>query len=306
MTLLDDGLALSFAPANSEPWAIRMLGQLSLHEGRRPADRRQLYTAHRGPGVAPLVYANAFSSVFVAEGCDGAEAHAQRFERGKVVGPIETRRPWGPRGTRFTFTPDLNILDHPIATESVTSEARRLAMLAPGLVISVNGERFCFDSLRAASEFTMGPKVPWAGLVADRSVRTERFVLRYSLGLAEHGDGHVKTYVNLAEVGGSHRAGLLAALADAVKLPSPLQRARCADLLGVLSLEIADPHYSNEPDENFETPWRLQMPEVEAAVRAAMLEPFSVLLDSIPGSREALVKRWAEAARREGKGGPSP
>lgn len=153
-----------------------------------------------------------------------------------------------------------------------------------------------FDSLLDAGLRRVAERPAWNGALFEHTYKSEKLVFRCAIGLSADGNGGLDNVVNLSPVPHDpegriwceHVDALLAAVVDAVRLPCKTERAREADLVGVICLEHPGPLVApGEPPLI-----RLGPGEVDV-IRRSLAAPLSVFLDSIPESRETLAARWS-------------
>lgn len=293
VTITDDGVPFSFKSRDTLTWVETALTQLCTGT---PDARSERDIARRADfWRIGLVAVSALSTEFIVEASEGGRVLRQRFVRGRPGAPEPTVG-WGSDGTRITFTPDLNVLDIALDPNRVRIQIEHLTRVSPGHVISLNGTAVQSRSLLELAAPLR--QEAWLGAMFEHCVTLPGVRFRCALGLSEHGNGKIDSYVNLSRVDEQrvewavrdHVDALLAAVVDAVRLPTGISAAHESDLSGVVTLEAPA-----LPIEQHELTSRQRLPaDATDAIRRALFEPLSVFLDGIPGSREALVERWRE------------
>jgi topoisomerase-4 subunit B len=254
------------------------------------------------------------------------------FERGKPVqklknlGPIHNRR-----GTTVRFKPDPEIFG-----KQVFSPARlyRLCRSKAYLFRGVEIRWKCDPSLVAGSETPAEAVLHFPGGLADflaASVEGRAAVVpapfagevgftenangdkagraEFALTWLEHGEGFLNTYANTIPTpqGGTHEAGLRAALVKGLRAYGELKRDKRAaavtaddvfgGLAGMLSVFIRDPQFQGQTKD------KLTSPEAARYVETALRDHFDHWLTGDPATADNLlawaVERAEERIRRK-------
>ncbi|WP_439595978.1 DNA topoisomerase IV subunit B [Falsiroseomonas sp.] len=259
--------------------------------------------------------------------------YAHAFERGrpvqklKTVGPVQNRR-----GTQVRFKPDPEIFGKlSFSPARLHRLCRSKAYLFRGVEIRwscdpklVEGTETPAQAVLhfpgglsdflAASVEGRAPVVPtpWAGEATfpEGAGRAE-----WAVTWLEQGDGFLSTYANTIPTpqGGTHEAGLRAALVKGLRAYGELKKERRAanvtaeDLLGglagMLSVFVRDPQFQGQTKD------RLTSPEAARLVEAALRDNFDHWLAGDPGRADNLLAWCIERAedrirRREQKETP--
>ncbi|MGG5887475.1 DNA topoisomerase IV subunit B [Falsiroseomonas sp. HC035] len=259
--------------------------------------------------------------------------YAHAFERGKpvqklkTVGPVHNRR-----GTQVRFRPDPEIFGKQVFSAARLHRlCRSKAYLFRGVEIRwscdpklVEGTETpaqavlhfpggLSDFLAASIEGrTPVVAAPWAGdaTFPDGAGRAE-----WAVTWLEQGDGFLSTYANTIPTpqGGTHEAGLRAALVKGLRAYGELKKERRAanvtaeDLLGglagMLSVFVRDPQFQGQTKD------RLTSPEAARLVEAALRDNFDHWLAGDPNRADNLLAWCIERAedrirRREQKETP--
>ncbi len=276
---------------------------------------------------------NALSERMEVEICRDRTRFAHAFERGRPVqklknmGEIHNRR-----GTTVRFRPDPEIFGAlAFAPARLYRLCRSKAYLFRGVEI-----RWAVDAKLVAGTDTPAQAVlhfpgglldflgasiegrgtvvpaPWSGSVdfPERAGRCE-----WALTWLEQGEGFLSTYANTIPTpqGGTHEAGLRAALVKGLRAYGELKRDKRAanvtaeDLLGglagMLSVFIREPQFQGQTKD------RLTSPEAARLVEAALRDHFDHWLAGDPGTADNLLAWAVERAeerirRREQKDTP--
>jgi topoisomerase-4 subunit B len=259
--------------------------------------------------------------------------YAHAFERGKpvqklkTIGPVQNRR-----GTQVRFRPDPEIFGRQLFSAARLHRlCRSKAYLFRGVEIRwscdpklVEGTDTpaqavlhfpggLSDFLAASTEGrTPVVPTPWAG---DASFPDGAGRAEWAVTWLEQGDGFLSTYANTIPTpqGGTHEAGLRAALVKGLRAYGELKKERRAanvtaeDLLGglagMLSVFVRDPQFQGQTKD------RLTSPEASRLVEAALRDNFDHWLAGDPGRADNLLAWCIERAedrirRREQKETP--
>jgi topoisomerase-4 subunit B len=251
-------------------------------------------------------------------------AHA--FERGKPVqklkdmGPVHNRR-----GTTVRFRPDPEIFGKQVfSAPRLYRLCRSKAYLYKGVEIRWSCDPKLVEGTetpaQAVLHFPGGLKdflaasvegrgtvvpAPWSGEVEfpDRAGRAE-----WALTWLEQGDGFLNTYANTIPTpqGGTHEAGLRAALLKGLRAYGELKREKRAatvtpedltgGMAGMLSVFIRDPQFQGQTKD------KLTSPEATRLVEAALRDHFDHWLAGDPATADNLlawsIERAEERIRR--------
>ena len=245
----------------------------------------------------------------------------------KTVGPVQNRR-----GTQIRFKPDPEIFAKQVF---LPARLHRLCRSKAYLFRGVEIRWACDPSLVAGTEtptqavlhFPGGlsdflatsiegrsPVVsnPWAG---DASFPEGAGRVEWAVTWLEQGDGFLSTYANTIPTpqGGTHEAGLRAALVKGLRAYGELKKERRAasvtaeDLLGglagMLSVFVREPQFQGQTKD------RLTSPDAARLVEAALRDNFDHWLAGDPGRADNLLGWCIERAedrirRREQKDTP--
>jgi topoisomerase-4 subunit B len=268
---------------------------------------------------------NALSARLEVEVARDRMLHSMAFERGrpvtklKTTGPVQNRR-----GTLVRFTPDPEIFGTArFSPARLFRLCRSKAYLHKGVTIrwscdpslirddtpaeaSLHFPGGLADFLQAtvAERPTVIPS-PWVGeaTLADGAGRVE-----WAITWLEEGEGFLNTYANTIPTpqGGTHEAGLRAALVKGLRAYGELKRDRRAGqiaaedvtgrMAGMLSAFLRDPQFQGQTKE------RLTSPEAARLVEAALRDPFDHWLAADPAAADRLlafvIERAEERQRR--------
>jgi topoisomerase-4 subunit B len=276
---------------------------------------------------------NALSERMEVEVARDRTLFAHAFERGKPVqklknlGPIHNRR-----GTTVRFRPDPEIFGRlAFAPGRLHRLCRSKAYLFRGVeirwrcdpklvegtdtpaeaVLHFPGGLSDFLAASIQGRATVVP-APWSGELEfpDRAGRCE-----WALSWLEGGDGFLNTYANTIPTpqGGTHEAGLRAALTKGLRAYGELKRDKRAanvtaedlfgGLAGMLSVFIRDPQFQGQTKD------KLTSPEAGRLVEAALRDHFDHWLAGDPTTADNLLAWALERAeerirRREQKDTP--
>ncbi len=262
-----------------------------------------------GVGVSVV---NALSSSMVVEVQREGKVATMRFERGKVVKPLEFIGETTRTGTRVEFMPDTEIFeDINFRTETLVTRLRELAYLNEGLRIRFIDERigkqeeyFYTDGLRAFVDHMNEGKagVHKAQVLSGRDE---------SLGLAckiafQFNDGYNENILSFANNiknrdGGTHLSGFQMGLTRTLNAYARKNNLLKGDLqikgedwreglTAIVSAQV------REPDFQGQTKDRLMNAEVEGFVQTVVNEQLGNWLEENPGDAKKVIQKGIQAA----------
>jgi topoisomerase-4 subunit B len=275
---------------------------------------------------------NALSARMEVEVARDRTLFAHAFERGKPaqklknLGPIHNRR-----GTTVRFQPDTQIFGKlAFAPAQLHRLCRSKAYLFKGVEIRWK----CDPALVAGTDTPSEAVLHFPGGLADflaASIEGRASVVpapfagelpfpeaangqsagrcEFALTWLEHGDGFLNTYANTIPTpqGGTHEAGLRAALVKGLRAYGELKRDKRAanvtaddlfgGLAGMLSVFVRDPQFQGQTKD------KLTSPEAARLVETALRDHFDHWLAGDPGTADNLlawaVERAEERIRRK-------
>ncbi len=264
-----------------------------LHSGGKFSGKA--YATSGGLHGVGISVVNALSSRLTVEVARGRTLYRQGFSRGMATTTLETLGPVsGRRGTTIAFVPDADIFgaDAHFKPARLYRLARSKAYLFRGVEIrwKCNSSLIGDDTPAAATfQFPGGLADHLAEQLGDRELvvpdlfagRADlpegRGAVEWAVAWPMYGDGAASYYCNTVPTpdGGTHEAGLRAALARSIKgFAALVGQKKAADLAPedvmtgselMLSLFIRDPQFQSQTKDRLTSPEATRL--VEAAVR---------------------------------------
>ena len=298
----------------------------TLHSGGKFGDK--VYQTSGGLHGVGVSVVNALSESLHVEVARDRQVWAQDYQRGKPKGKLKKiKGAQNRRGTLITFKPDPTIFGDTaqFRPQRLYQMARSKAYLFRGVQIRWSCEPALIgnDEVPAQENFhfpggildylraTMDDR-PLAG-AAIFSGRTDlngtNGQVEWAIAWPLDGDGFTGSYCNTVPTpeGGSHVAGLRAALTKGLKSYGELKNNRRASRIAaddvcdgaavMLSLFISEPQFQGQTKE------RLSMPEAARVVETQVKDHFDLFLSGDPGTADALldwaIERAEERRRRK-------
>ena len=293
LTIVDNGRGIPVDPHPKHPdkSALEVIMTM-LHSGGKFSG--QAYATSGGLHGVGISVVNALSSELIVEVARGRELYRQTFARGLVtsalqpLGPVQARR-----GTSVSFVPDTEIFgEQAFRPARLYRLARSKAYLFRGVEIRWKCAPELVDDATPASavfQFPGGLADHLREQLGDRELvvpdlfegRTDlpdgRGAVEWAVAWPMYGDGATSYYCNTVPTpdGGTHEAGLRAALAKGVKgFGALIGQKKAADLAPedvmtgaelMLSLFIRDPQFQSQTKDRLTSPEAARL--VETAIR---------------------------------------
>ncbi|MEE8168979.1 MAG: DNA topoisomerase (ATP-hydrolyzing) subunit B [Phycisphaerae bacterium] len=262
-----------------------------------------------GVGVSVV---NALSEWLVAEVWRNGHVNTMRFERGKMIKPLEVVGATRKTGTRVEFKPDSEIFDDTqFRTETLSRRLRELAYLNQGLRVSIEDERtgkseeFHFeDGLRAFVAHLNDGKEPLHKPQAIHGEDAENG-LQCDVVFQFH-SGYSETLLAFANNvhngdGGTHLTGFKSALTRTMNQYAKKSNLVKGDLTltgddyregltAVIAVKVPDPQFESQ------TKIRLTNPEVESFVEQTVNSQLGLWLEEHPGDAKRVIQKGVQAA----------
>ncbi|HHW92517.1 MAG TPA: DNA topoisomerase (ATP-hydrolyzing) subunit B [Firmicutes bacterium] len=263
-----------------------------------------------GVGVSVV---NALSQWLEVEVYREGKVYRQRFERGKVVTPLEIQDTTEVTGTRITFKPDPEIFEETTFNlEILCQRLRELAYLNKGLLISIKDEdtgqerEYKFNG--GIKEFvqdlnknknTLFSKPIY--LEAEQQDSRVEIAILYNNGYIEN----ILSYANNIHTheGGTHEAGFKSALTRVVNdyaRKSGLLKENQPNLTGediregivaVLSVQLVNPQFEGQ------TKMKLGNTEMRGIIDSVVADKLSAYLEETPSVAKRIVDKAIKAAQ---------
>jgi len=263
-----------------------------------------------GVGVSVV---NALSQWLEVEVYREGKVFRQRFERGKVVTPLEIVGTTAATGTRITFKPDPEIFEETTFNlEILCQRLRELAYLNKGLLISIKDEetgkerQFKFNG--GIKEFvqdlnknknTLFPKPIY--FEAQQQESKVEVAIQYNDGYTEN----ILSYANNIHTheGGTHEVGFKLALTRAINdyarksgqlkdnQPNLAGEDIREGIVAVLSVQLLNPQFEGQ------TKMKLGNTEMRGIVDSVVYERLSAYLEETPSVARKIVEKAIKAAQ---------
>ncbi|WP_337177039.1 DNA topoisomerase IV subunit B [Paludisphaera sp.] len=259
---------------------------------------------------------NALSKSLVAEVRRDGRVYAQRYKRGKPLGPVEAGDAARGSGTTITFTPDPEIFQALDYDASLIAERLDVkTYLNKGLVIQFVDEKAktsvelrhdggVADFLDHVNKRREDVRVAPTPFVLEREVEDDGLRLHLALAWTESTDEEVMSFVNTIPTrdGGTHEMGMLSAVGsavqrfmeahDLVKKGLEIKREDVREgLTAVLSVCVHEPQFQGQ------TKGRLNNPEVRGQVESLVRPSLEAFLHQNKSIGDAVAARVIQAAR---------
>jgi DNA gyrase subunit B len=278
----DDGPGISVMPVAGHGVAFLELAFTTLNSPRRNHPYHVMGMA--GVGAKCV---NALSEWMIVNTCSANEEFEIAFARGKVKEPLrKVSESTVPRGTLIRFKPDVEIFNQAtFSSSTLTRILQEVAMLYPGLRVHFMDQRSNSANRGLASHFHFpNGGVDYLRLLHEPEIKIhpepiqiagEDAGVKVSIAFqfVESMSTRILSFVNssLSPRGGTHVAGFLRGLADAVNhFTGPRRRFQPHEirvgLSAIVSVWLGEPKYAGAAK------WELINPEVEAVVHRLSVE----------------------------------
>ncbi len=258
---------------------------------------------------------NALSDWLEVEICRDGKVHKQRYERGKVIHPLEVTGNTRRRGTKVTFMPDATIFETlEFDFETLRTRLREMAFLTKGLKITLSDKRagkekereFHYEGgIKEFVEYINRHKDPLYDKIIYCEGEKDGVVVEVALQHNSSYSESVYTFVNnIGTVeGGTHLTGFRSAITKVFndyarnnKMLKDNEDNLSGDdlregLAAIVSIKIGDPQFESQ------TKIKLGNSEARTAVDNVVTEQLTIFLELNPKVAKVIVNKAIQAQR---------
>ncbi len=258
---------------------------------------------------------NALSDWLEVEICRDGKVHKQRYERGKVIHPLEVTGNTRRRGTKVTFMPDATIFETlEFDFDTLRTRLREMAFLTKGLKITLCDKRagkekereFHYEGgIKEFVEYINRHKDPLYDKIIYCEGEKDGVVVEVALQHNNSYSESVYTFVNNIGTieGGTHLTGFRSAITKVFndyarnnKLLKDNEDNLSGDdlregLAAIVSIKIGDPQFESQ------TKIKLGNSEARTAVDSVVSEQLTYFLELNPKVAKIIVNKAIQAQR---------
>lgn len=258
---------------------------------------------------------NALSDWLEVEICRDGKVHKQRYERGKIIHPLEITGNTRRRGTKVTFMPDATIFETlEFDFDILRTRLREMAFLTKGLKITLTDKRagkekereFHYEGgIKEFVEYINRHKDPLYDKIIYCEGEKDGVVVEVALQHNSSYSESVYTFVNnIGTVeGGTHLTGFRSAITKVFndyarnnKMLKDNEDNLSGDdlregLAAIVSIKIADPQFESQ------TKIKLGNSEARTAVDNVVTEQLTIFLELNPKVAKIIVNKAIQAQR---------
>lgn len=258
---------------------------------------------------------NALSDWLEVEICRDGKVHKQRYERGKIIHPLEITGNTRRRGTKVTFMPDATIFETlEFDFDTLRTRLREMAFLTKGLKITLTDKRagkekereFHYEGgIKEFVEYINRHKDPLYDKIIYCEGEKDGVVVEVALQHNSSYSESVYTFVNnIGTVeGGTHLTGFRSAITKVFndyarnnKMLKDNEDNLSGDdlregLAAIVSIKIADPQFESQ------TKIKLGNSEARTAVDNVVTEQLTIFLELNPKVAKIIVNKAIQAQR---------
>ena len=258
---------------------------------------------------------NALSDWLEVEICRDGKVHKQRYERGKVIHPLEVTGNTRKRGTKVTFMPDATIFETlEFDFDTLRTRLREMAFLTKGLKITLSDKRagkekereFHYEGgIKEFVEYINRHKDPLYDKIIYCEGEKDGVVVEVALQHNSSYSESVYTFVNnIGTVeGGTHLTGFRSAITKVFndyarnnKMLKDNEDNLSGDdlregLAAIVSIKIGDPQFESQ------TKIKLGNSEARTAVDNVVTEQLTIFLELNPKVAKIIVNKAIQAQR---------
>jgi len=310
VTIIDDGrgIPVDLHKETNKP-ALEVVMTM-LHAGGK--FEHKSYKTSGGLHGVGISVVNALSEWLEAEVRRNGHVYFQRYEKGEVITPLETRGVTKKKGTKIVFKPDPEIFENAsFCYETIAKRLREYAFLNKGIKITLTDERtdkseeFQYDGgIKAfVKELNNGKGLVHKDIIYIEKEEDDIIVevaLQYNDGYNEN----IYTFANNINTveGGTHLSGFRAGLTRTFntylknkKIQSDEKAPTGEDyregLTAVISVKLPDPQFEGQ------TKTKLGNREVQGIVEAIVSEQLGTYCEETPATAKAIINKGIDAAR---------
>lgn len=258
---------------------------------------------------------NALSDWLEVEICRDGKVHKQRYERGKIIHPLEVTGNTRRRGTKVTFMPDATIFETlEFDFDTLRTRLREMAFLTKGLKITLTDKRagkekereFHYEGgIKEFVEYINRHKDPLYDKIIYCEGEKDGVVVEVALQHNSSYSESVYTFVNnIGTVeGGTHLTGFRSAITKVFndyarnnKMLKDNEDNLSGDdlregLAAIVSIKIGDPQFESQ------TKIKLGNSEARTAVDNVVTEQLTIFLELNPKVAKIIVNKAIQAQR---------
>ena len=258
---------------------------------------------------------NALSDWLEVEICRDGKVHKQRYERGKIIHPLEVTGNTRRRGTKVTFMPDATIFETlEFDFDTLRTRLREMAFLTKGLKITLSDKRagkekereFHYEGgIKEFVEYINRHKDPLYDKIIYCEGEKDGVVVEVALQHNSSYSESVYTFVNnIGTVeGGTHLTGFRSAITKVFNdyarnnkmLKDNEDNLSGEDLreglAAIVSIKIGDPQFESQ------TKIKLGNSEARTAVDNVVTEQLTIFLELNPKVAKIIVNKAIQAQR---------
>ncbi len=258
---------------------------------------------------------NALSDWLEVEICRDGKVHKQRYERGKIIHPLEITGNTRRRGTKVTFMPDATIFETlEFDFDTLRTRLREMAFLTKGLKITLTDKRagkekereFHYEGgIKEFVQYINRHKDPLYDKIIYCEGEKDGVVVEVALQHNSSYSESVYTFVNnIGTVeGGTHLTGFRSAITKVFndyarnnKMLKDNEDNLSGDdlregLAAIVSIKIADPQFESQ------TKIKLGNSEARTAVDNVVTEQLTIFLELNPKVAKIIVNKAIQAQR---------
>lgn len=258
---------------------------------------------------------NALSDWLEVEICRDGKVHKQRYERGRIIHPLEVTGNTRRRGTKVTFMPDATIFETlEFDFDTLRTRLREMAFLTKGLKITLSDKRagkekereFHYEGgIKEFVEYINRHKDPLYDKIIYCEGEKDGVVVEVALQHNSSYSESVYTFVNnIGTVeGGTHLTGFRSAITKVFndyarnnKMLKDNEDNLSGDdlregLAAIVSIKIGDPQFESQ------TKIKLGNSEARTAVDNVVTEQLTIFLELNPKVAKIIVNKAIQAQR---------
>ena len=258
---------------------------------------------------------NALSDWLEVEICRDGKVHKQRYERGKIIHPLEVTGNTRRRGTKVTFMPDGTIFETlEFDFDTLRTRLREMAFLTKGLKITLSDKRagkekereFHYEGgIKEFVEYINRHKDPLYDKIIYCEGEKDGVVVEVALQHNNSYSESVYTFVNNIGTieGGTHLTGFRSAITKVFndyarnnKMLKDNEDNLSGDdlregLAAIVSIKVGDPQFESQ------TKIKLGNSEARTAVDNVVTEQLTIFLELNPKVAKVIVNKAIQAQR---------
>lgn len=309
ISVIDDGRGIPVDKHKDMEKSALEVVMTTLHAGGK--FENEAYKVSGGLHGVGISVVNALSTWLEVEIRRDSNVYFQKYEKGEVKSPLESRGTTKKRGTKIVFLPDSEIFeDITISYDTVTKRLRELAFLNKGINISIYDERidksenFKYDG--GITEFVKYLN-EGKNIIHNDVIYIEKEHEGTKIESAfQYNDGYseiVLTFANNINTvdGGTHLSGFKSGLTRTFNAYAKAKNLFKNDkppsgddyregMSAIISVKIQDPQFEGQ------TKTKLGNREVQGIVETIINEKLSIFCEENPASAKSIVGKAIDAS----------